>query len=440
LSYSTLMHLAAGGKTKAQSNAEGCWLSDAKVDVVITFIGEIVNQGFPLSHRQLKEHVDSICQARLGDLFPVGGVGKNWTDRFMEKHSEAIKMLWSQPLETKRGQAINSFMKEAFYELLGDTVTKYDINEDWTRGVDEIGIQGSMGMPERVMWAHKLGPQYQQRDGDWENITVLETICANGTSIPPAVIYKGSTYQVKWAQDNPADGKISVEWIKHFDKHTATKAASGKYRLLLIDGHNSHYTHGFLEYACMHQILVVCHPAHTTHVLQGLDVVIFGVLKHFWTIDRDRHKCKTGGKVDKTNFLGIYGRAHLHMMNPNTICAAFQKTGIWPLDPSIITEAMMAPSKETSCEGHLPVKPTSPVKVIAKLLQDLTISNPDNRDDGEGAPAEIPNNPDNELLPADTTVSMQVAVSTAMQQLTTTRLAYIPLTAVISISTPVRHN
>lgn len=107
------------------------------------------------------------------------------------------------------------------------------------------------------------------------------------------------------------DGEIGVEWIKHFDKHTAAKAIGGKYRLLLVDGHNSHYTHGFLEYARTHQILVVCYPAHTTHVLQGLDVVVFSVLKHFWTIERDRHEHDTGGKVDKSNFLGIYGRAHL---------------------------------------------------------------------------------------------------------------------------------
>ena len=95
LSCSTLMRLTVGGKTRAQSNAEGCWLSDAEVDVVITFIGKITNWRFPLSHRQLKEHVDSICRAHLGDLFSVGGVGKNWTDRFVEKHSEAIKMSWS---------------------------------------------------------------------------------------------------------------------------------------------------------------------------------------------------------------------------------------------------------------------------------------------------------------------------------------------------------
>ena len=189
----------------------------------------------------------------------------------------------------------------------------------------------------------------------------------------------------------------------------------------------------------MHQILVVCYPVHTTHVLQGLDVVIFGVLKHFWTIEQDWHEHEAGGKVDKTNFLGIYGRAHLFMMNPDTICAAFQKTGIWPLDPSVITEAMMALSKETSCKGHLPVKITSPMKAITKLFQDLIISNPDNRDD-EGTPVEIPNNPDNELLPADTTVSIQVAVSTAMQQLTTTRLAYLISPSPLSSASQLQHN
>ena len=114
-------------------------------------------------------------------------------------------MSWSRPLETKRGRAVNPFTKEAFYELLGDTVRKYDITKDRTWGVDEIGIQGSMGMPERVMVAQKLGPQYQQRDGDRENIMVLETICADGTTLLPAVIYKGAAYKVKWAQDNPAN-------------------------------------------------------------------------------------------------------------------------------------------------------------------------------------------------------------------------------------------
>jgi len=45
--------------------------------------------------------------------------------------------------------------------------------------------------------------QHQQHSGGRENITVIVTICADGTSLPPAVIFKGDSYQTSWKQDNP---------------------------------------------------------------------------------------------------------------------------------------------------------------------------------------------------------------------------------------------
>ena len=211
-----------------------------------------------------------------------------------------------------------------------------------------------------------------------------------------------------------------------------------------MDGHNSHYTRDFLEYACTHQILILCYPAHTTHVFQGLDVVVFAVLKHFWTIERDWHERETGGKVDKTNFLGIYGRAHLWTMNPDIIRTAFRKTRVWPLNPNIVTEAMMAPSKETSCEGHLPVEPASPVKVIAKLLRDLSIKDPDNEDNTMDTPDDATDtpddDPDDDLLSANTMASMREAVSTALQRLTSTRLAYLVSPSPPSSTSQLLHN
>jgi hypothetical protein len=36
---------------------------------------------------------------------------------------------------------------------------------------------------------------------------VLSTICANGTSIAPTVIYKSEAFQTKWLQDNPLDAR-----------------------------------------------------------------------------------------------------------------------------------------------------------------------------------------------------------------------------------------
>lgn len=157
-----------------------------------------------------------------------------------------------------------------------------------------------------------------------------------------------------------------------FDRHTKEKA-NGRYRLLLVDGHNSHYTRKFLEYARMNKILVLCYPAHTTHVLQGLDVVVFAVVKRCLAEERDIWERETGEKISKKNFLGIYGRAHLRSLSAENITAAFRKTGVWPFNPNVITEEMMAPSKETSCKAHLPIAPASPIRAIAELLKKLTI-------------------------------------------------------------------
>ena len=77
LSHMTLKRLVAGGNTCERANADRTWLTDAEVNVVIEFINEMAARGFPISHTHLKEAVDLICSSRLGDEFPVEGVGKN---------------------------------------------------------------------------------------------------------------------------------------------------------------------------------------------------------------------------------------------------------------------------------------------------------------------------------------------------------------------------
>ncbi|KAI5887752.1 CENP-B protein [Schizophyllum commune H4-8] len=156
------------------------------------------------------------------------------------------------------------------------------------------------GQREYVIVGRKSkGRAHQQSGGSRENITVIITICADGTALPPTVIFEGKGYQVSWGlPDNPlgasvghslrgwTNGEIGVVWIKEFDRLTKAKAA-GRPRLLLLDGHNSHYTQGFLEYARSHNIRAICYPAHTTHILQGLDVVVFGPLKRaLWEVLR----------------------------------------------------------------------------------------------------------------------------------------------------------
>lgn len=203
LSYSTLIRLAAGGKTLSETNAAKAWITEEETKQVIAYVQEVGDRGFPLSHKRLREHVNEICHARLGDGFP--GVGVKWTNRFVEKHADSLKTSWSRSLDSKRGRAVNPHTNKAWFDLLEDVFEKYDINEDCIYAADEIGISPDSGEHERVIGGRRPGPQYQQRTGNRENITIIVTICADGTAQPPAVILKGNAYQVKWKQENPAN-------------------------------------------------------------------------------------------------------------------------------------------------------------------------------------------------------------------------------------------
>lgn len=138
---------------------------------------------------------------------------------------------------------------------------------------------------------------------------------------------------------------------------------------MIVDGHCSHYTMSFLDYARKNRIIVLCYPSHSTHVYQGLDVVIFSVLKRTWSEKRDKFE-RSGPVVSKANFLLVYAKAHMRAFTPANILAAFAKTGIVPFNPDVVTKAMMGPSLESSISSRLPVPAAlaSPVQEIVDLI------------------------------------------------------------------------
>ena len=87
--------------------------------------------------------------------------------------------------------------------------------------------------------------------------------------------------------------------------------------------------------------------------------------------------------VLKENFVSIYARAHKKTLTTETTQAEFQKTGVYLLNPSVITTQMMASSLETSCdaERRLPLSLPSAVRVMSSVtrqyqqLQEADVNN-----------------------------------------------------------------
>ena len=152
-------------------------------------------------------------------------------------------------------------------------------------------ILGFSSRAKVICRARRRNPHITQ-DGSREMLTVLDGVSALGHCLPPFVIYKGKAYYMGWhlETDDPkakfayspngwTDDELGFQWLsEHFEPHTV----SSRPRLLILDGHGSHINWKFCQFAITHNIHIMCLPAHSTHLLQPLDVGVFGPLQHYY--------------------------------------------------------------------------------------------------------------------------------------------------------------
>ena len=175
---------------------------------------------------------------------------------------------------------------------------------------------------------------------------------------------------VSVSENGWTDQELGSLWLEN-DFHPASQERNktNGYRLLILDGHNSHCTFKFCRFAEKNRIIIVCLPSHTTHALQPCDVGVFSPLSNSWkTIV---NKCSREGiPITKRNFLQYYHAARIKAFKPSTIISAFAKSGIWPLNRTAIPAEAYEPAKATTTQAAMPV-PASLAPLLEPIDEDL---------------------------------------------------------------------
>ena len=114
------------------------------------------------------------------------------------------------------------------------------------------------------------------------------------------------------------DNTTGMEWIKHFDKYTEGRR-KGVWRMLVLDGYESHISIAFEAYCKEKNIVTLCLPAHSLHITQPLDVGCFSVLKRLYGREIEDFIKASITHITKLEFFHAFKAAHDKTMIPKNI-------------------------------------------------------------------------------------------------------------------------
>ena len=171
-----------GCKTHKEAHESEKALSFAKECALVDWIKEHAQHGIPLHASAVAQHVSVICGCTISE---------QWVQCFHIQHPD-LKMKWTSNLEKCQAQALNPTAVSEFYDILEELIDEYKITEENIYNMDEKDIQLGMGKRVHAFMNHDQQSITQVEDGDWELVTLIECVCADGTAIWPGAVFKGA--------------------------------------------------------------------------------------------------------------------------------------------------------------------------------------------------------------------------------------------------------
>jgi hypothetical protein len=273
-------------------------LTDEEEERLAEYLIKISEMGFGLTKEGVMGMAFKIVEkSQRPHPFKNGHAGRAWFDGFMKRHSK-LTIRSPQPLSYSRAVCGNQETICDFFGKLGAIYGKLNLVSKPMQiyNCDETGIS-IVFKPGKVVAQMGCRNVYAVSAAEkGKTHTVLSCISASGAFLPPMIVYprkKSVPVQLReGAYPNTLflhsdSGWITTELFLEWFKFFLLNIPPTRPVLLIQDGHHSHVSIELIELAQSNNIHLLCLPAHTTHLLQPLDVGVFkslvGLLQwKFW--------------------------------------------------------------------------------------------------------------------------------------------------------------
>ncbi|RKK61044.1 hypothetical protein BFJ69_g17162 [Fusarium oxysporum] len=297
-------------------------LIDVEEEAIVSFVIYKKKAGLPASKGEIEEAAITLRLRRSPDAKPVR---KTWYSRFRDGHSE-LDTAFLKAKEQSRVAYEEAGVEDTkqWFQQLAEVITKLKAgaSECWNAG--QAGVRVEI-LRERV--------QYLISDSAFSN------------------------------------GDITLEWAKHFNRHSWEESATVQHRqldfeewfgcnehlkksnnpfrqydeppnkheekdlvwrLLVIDGFSGHGGFAFREYCIKFNILVAFLLPHSTHILQSMDLGVFQPMENVHQKKLREALRKGNLTFNRRDFAEAFQEIFNEGFTAAHIISGFEKLGLFP--------------------------------------------------------------------------------------------------------------
>ena len=290
-----------------------------------------------------------------------------WFRSFMDRWPE-LKAQRPRALAMSRAKNTSEEVVNTYFTELENILTKYNLVDkpQCIYNIDEKGVSPEHNPPKVVGGADAQPPAVtSERD---HTTTIIGAGNAMGTQIPPFLVFAGHRMRQELLQgctpgttgDVSPTGWSNSDIFKTYLEDHFINYVQGLSEeqpiIILYDGHKSHVSLGVIDWAKAHNIILFVLPAHTSHLLQPLDVGCFGPLSKILSNSCHKYMRENHCKITRYNIGELCTNAYVKALSPDNLKSSFRRTGIYPLNKAPYPSQVYLPAtvyRETSePDGH----------------------------------------------------------------------------------------
>lgn len=334
-------------------------LTQQEESLIVHALVKLGDWGFGVDRNVLQNIVtDYLRNAGKQDMFREGKPGIDWLYGFERRWKNEVTRRVAQPMPANRAYACNSVVVDDFFIKLSEVIQRLNLSDKPQNiyNVDETGFQTDIGS-QRIFCRRGLRNPHKTVASSTKTMYTVQVCCsAIGEFLPMYIVFKGKHLYENWCNGGPDNARYNCspsgwmeteqfyEWFQKVFVSGTSQLDGAK--LLIFDGHSSHISPQVVQLAVENNIELLCLPAHTSSILQPLDVGVFKTVKAAWRkCLREYYDQTRYSNVDKRVFPSLLKRlVDQGSFSRGNAVSAFEACGIVPLNRSKITADKLSTS------------------------------------------------------------------------------------------------